>query len=899
MLFRVLSALGVLTAAATIGAAVAGAAGTARAPISTAGTATAPSRASLVDESPQAWLVELKGSVDQFRKDAKSVGLTYTERFAYTKLFKGLSVSVAPDQLGKLRGMAVVNQLYPVNTYTVGPESATPDLSTALAMTGADIAQDELGYTGTGVKVAVMDTGVDVDHPDLGGDGTPNGGPFPNSRILKGYDLVGDDYNADPTSSSFQPIPHPDPNPDDCNGHGTHVAGIVGANGAVKGVAPGVTFGAYRVFGCDGSVTDDVMIAAMERILADDMDVLNMSIGDAFNNWPGSPTAAASDALVDAGIVVVASIGNSQAPPNSMGLYAAGAPGVGSKVIGTASFDNSHVALNTFTVTPAGLTIGYANAAAAPPAPTSGSLPLAKTGTPTTAGDGCVNPPAPGSMTGKAVLIRRGSAATTCSFYAKAKAAQDAGAAAVVLYNNVSGRFSPTVAGSPPITIPVVAISDTEGVAINNAIVAGAQTLNWQSTTGSFPNPTGGLLSSFTSYGVAADLSLKPDIGAPGGLIRSTYPLEEGGYATISGTSMASPHVAGAAALLKQARPNLSAAAFRGILQNSADPKPWSGAPTAPFFDYVFRQGAGMVDIDDAIRSATTVTPAKVSLGEGSGGSTTLTIQNNGSSSVTYRMGYIESLAAGPDPTDPAVLMPFTFGIYCGLPLCDPISTATFTSGTVTVPAGGSTTVGASIAVDPFFADVLGGQTLYGGWITMTPQGTNTAPYDQVYRVPVVGFAGDYQGIVAMPTLDVGGGLQIPGISDNELLTGLDPTDGGTWGLTGPDDIPNVVLQLQHQVQRLQMQVVKASDGKPVHPVFSYFLDQRMLSRNSNPNGVFLFPWDGTRMHDNGGGTPDHRKVVPDGKYKIVVKALKALGDQNNPDHWETWTSPTITIDRP
>ena len=166
-----------------------------------------------------------------------------------------------------------------------------------------------------------------------------------------------------------------------------------------------------------------------------------MSIGDAFNNWPGSPTAAAADRLVKKGIVVVASIGNS----GTSGLYAAGAPGVGEDVIGVASYENSHVALTTFTVSPGGESIGYANAAAAPPAPTSGSLPLARTGTPTTVGDGCVNAPAPGSMTGKAVLIRRGAppAPAVCGFYNKALAAQNAGAAAVILYNNVPGRVQP------------------------------------------------------------------------------------------------------------------------------------------------------------------------------------------------------------------------------------------------------------------------------------------------------------------------------------------------------------------------------------------------------------------------------------------------------------------------
>ena len=240
-----------------------------------------------------------------------------------------------------------------------------------------------------------MDTGIDYNHRDLGGDGVDsdaasNDGAFdndfPGSRVITGWDFVGDEFNASEFLASgapnpvYNPVPAPDPDPDDCNGHGTHVSRHRrrkgGRPGGVTGVAPDVKFGAYRVFGCDGSTTADIMLAAMERALADGMHVLNMSIGSAFQTWPQYPTARGADALVDAGMVVVASIGNSGAD----GLYSAGAPGVGNNVIGTASFDNSHVALTTFTVSPDGARSATRNAAAAPPAPPRGALPLAKTG---------------------------------------------------------------------------------------------------------------------------------------------------------------------------------------------------------------------------------------------------------------------------------------------------------------------------------------------------------------------------------------------------------------------------------------------------------------------------------------------------------------------------------------
>ncbi|HEX4747633.1 MAG TPA: S8 family serine peptidase, partial [Gaiellaceae bacterium] len=859
-------------------------------------------------ESPDIFLVELADGAETFRKQAKAVGLKYTQRFAYKSLFKGVSVRIDRNDVGKLAGIASVSRVYPARYYTLGPEpTADPDLATAIQMTGADIAQAE-GHTGAGVKVAVMDTGIDVDHPDLGGDGNaaaPH--PFPNSRVAGGWDFVGDDYNADPESPGYDPVPQPDPLPDDCNGHGTHVAGIVGADkasgaGGALGVAPDVTFGAYRVFGCDGSVTDDVMIAAMERIQADGMDVLNMSIGDAFNNWAGTPTAAAADALVDAGVVVVASIGNSGAN----GIYSAGAPGVGDKVIGVASYDNSHVQAPGFTISPDNAPIAYIDSVSTIPGipdppnpPTSGTVAIAESPAADLIGavppgalpanDGCAPFPA-GHFTGKVALIRRG----TCTFTVKAQNAEAAGAVAVVLYNNQPGSVGPRVEATPQVAIPVVMILQQSGELIHNRLVTAPVSLTWQVSVTAV-NPTGGLISGFSSYGTEAELNVKPDIGAPGGLIRSTWPLEDGAYATISGTSMASPHVAGAVALLKEAHPSLPAPAFRAVLQNSADPTVWSLNSGLGLLDNVHRQGAGMVDIDDAINATTSIVPGKLSLGESQAGpvTRTLTVTNNSSTSVTYDLFNVDAIGTtGTFPADVEFWLTET--------------QVAFSAPSVTVPAHGSATVNVTLTVDPRVGDTpplflgIPNGGLYGGYLVFQDQDN----LDSVFSVPYAGFKGDYQSIVAIPTAPVIGKLNGPPFSKAQQ-TYAQAAAGHRWTLQSPDEIPNVLIHFDHQVRHLELQVVNAATGSPVHPVFSNIVERDFVARNGlrPPVGgpfntdainddVTAFPWDGTRMHDNGGGTPDHRKVVPDGSYKIVVKALKAGGDPKNPAHWEIWTTP-------
>jgi minor extracellular serine protease Vpr len=829
----------------------------------------------------------VRGEQAAFRDTAKKAGLKLEERHAYGTLFNGFSIEATDAERAAIGHMNGVKAVWPVLSVPMPDgDEANPELANAIQMTGADIAQNELGLTGAGVRVAVMDTGIDYDHSALGGSGTdvdpnsddgvlPAGGNFPNSRVVAGFDFVGNSYNNSSSSTSYQPTPHPDNDPDDCQGHGTHVSGIVGANGAVKGVAPGVSFGAYRVFGCDGSTSSDIMLAAMERALADHMDILNMSIGSAFMTWPQYPTAAGADRLVRSGMVVVASIGNSGAD----GVWSAGAPGVGRKVIGVASVDNTKLLVRSFTISPDNKPIGFLVGGGSAPVPTTGSLPMARTGTKTTPDDAC-NPLPAGSLTGMAALIRRG----TCNFVVKEANALNAGAAAVVLYNNQdTGLITP--AAIPD--LPVVFITRADGELINDRLATGPVTLTWSDQLTETPNPTAGQASSFTSYGLTAELDLKPDVSAPGGFIRSTYPLEKGGFATISGTSMASPHTAGAAALILEARPHTSPDEVRTLLQNSADPYRWTGSPA--FLEPVHRQGAGLIDIDDTILSTTTVEPGKLALGESEAGpqTRTLTVTNASASPVTYNLSNVNGLGTGG-----------TFGPITAANLFLNWPTVTFSQAgapitSITVPAGGSASFEATFAPDTEPDDA---NTVYGGWIVLTGGG-------KTYRVPFAGYLGDYQ---AIRILDAGAAGIFPTIGRRTgVLSATDLTSvhtpvaaGAVFTMVGDSDKPYVLAHFAHQVRKVRIELFNAATNKRVGLALTDEYRERNSRRTGTTNDansdVYMpFLLDGTVKHGNGTVT------VPNGSYYAVLSVEKALGDDGNPAHWETWTSNPFSIARP
>ncbi len=212
--------------------------------------------------------------------------IDYKVRNEYN-IFNGAAITVNSKHDGKdLAQIPGVKNVWPISLYSIpklqksNKKPSDPEVVSLHRMTGVDIVHKKHKLTGKGIKVGVIDSGVDYKHPAFAAAGA-DAGCFArygkNCRVAHGWDFVGDDYTG-------YNAPKPDSDPMDCGGHGSHVAGIIGANAMnIKaspkppqpfiGVAPEVTFGAYRVFGCDGSSGDDVILAAMELAFNDGMDV--------------------------------------------------------------------------------------------------------------------------------------------------------------------------------------------------------------------------------------------------------------------------------------------------------------------------------------------------------------------------------------------------------------------------------------------------------------------------------------------------------------------------------------------------------------------------------------------------------------------------------------------------
>ncbi len=596
--------------------------------------------------------------------------------------YNGIHVQIARKEISQLEKLPNVQAVH-----ILTPKTLDTSLNNTVSIPYLDVPSvwQSTGFTGKHVKVAIIDTGIDYTHADFQGPGTAAAytAAHKNSakaadpklfgpkapRVKGGYDFAGDDYDASGDNGST--VPKPDSNPLDCEGHGSHVAGSavgggVSSNGKAytgpynsstskksfkvgPGVAPQADIYSLKVFGCEGST--DLDTEAIDWVVKHKMNVINMSLGSAFGS-PNDPGAVAASNAVAAGVVVAASAGNEGQNP-----YLTGSPAAGHGVLSVSAIDS--------TATFPGATLKFGSTSLQAINATGGKL-LTGSHPIVVLKDDPLTPKEDESLGCSKEAYTKAFAAAgvtasqkpigvatrgTCARVAKAIYGEQAGAGAVIMINTDDSYppYEGAVTANPDdgtpfnLTIPFLGIRKVDAA----ALVAGAgKSLTMSAAT--LCNPGYSTYVSFSSAGPATGTSsLSPNISAPGVSISSVAVGTGSGSTVMSGTSMASPHVAGVAALAVQAHPTWKATEIAAAMGSTANP--------TRVKSYEPLLGGGLVNAPQVVKTtsfaegdtyktkAGTVASASLSFGFAESkttftGSKTLTVVNKGAKAVTYTL---------------------------------------------------------------------------------------------------------------------------------------------------------------------------------------------------------------------------------------------------------------------
>lgn len=548
------------------------------------------------------------------------------------RVYNGIAVRVNADQLANIRRISGVKAIHQLNTKYLENASSVPLIGAPELWNGSG-----LNNTGEGMKIGIIDTGIDYVHTNFGGSGLEadyarndetiitDNVIFPSAKVVGGYDFAGDEYDA---SDPALETPAPDPDPQDCNGHGSHVAGTaagfgVNADGSTysgaygpstpfnslrigPGVAPKADLYALKVFGCDGST--DVTDVAIEWAVdpngdgdfSDRLDVINMSLGSDYGSAYDS-SAIASDNAASAGVIVVASAGNSNDT-----YYISGSPGISARTINVASSVDSTSIFDGFRVNSPGSIAGVKPASQSVAFNWEGKSPVtANLVYPASQPTGCVAFDATNAaqINGKIVLLDWTEG--QCGSVARGANAVAAGAVGFILADN-SEDFDLLITGSaviPGVSTPKE-IGDQLKSALSSSTVNVTLTPEYNNSIKLVDTNLNDTLSAFSSRGPRrGDSLLKPDIAAPGQSIFSTAVGTGDEGTSLNGTSMAAPHVAGSMALLRQMHPDWTVEELKALAMNTANKDLRSArAAGSPIYG-PGRVGAGRITLTDAAGS--------------------------------------------------------------------------------------------------------------------------------------------------------------------------------------------------------------------------------------------------------------------------------------------------------
>ncbi len=589
----------------------------------------------------------------------------------YQVVLNGIAVALpaaTPADLQRLRALPEVVAIYPDEAHELHMYSSN-DLIGATALWNSPAIGGQAN-AGAGVKVAIIDSGIKLDNPffDPTGYSYPEGYPRGEVEYTTPKVIVARQY-VRPGAPPREGSDTPEPGAFDSS-HGTHTAGTAAGNAntvariggietVISGVAPRAYLMNYKAFYANtssfsGSAFSIELIAALEDAVLDGADVINNSWGGrAYERPETNPIAQAADAAADAGVVVVFSAGNSGPDQNT-----AGSPAYSDKVISVGAATKNRTLATGFVdvVQPAGapdVLQGRPFGEAAFGAPINsvlGPAPYMPVQPIDDAGLAC-DPLPTGTLNGQIALIERGQ----CAFSLKAFHAQQAGAAATIIYNSESGgeNVLSMAAGerAAEVFIPAIFVPRSVGVGM----------IEWYNTHGSAAQvridpsariieQTGDVVTSFSSRGPSFQATLKPDVIAPGEAILSAgFANGVGldvhrGFGLSSGTSMSGPHVAGGAALLRQLHPTWTTADVKSALMSTADREVWlDAARTQPAG--VLAQGAGRINLARAANPGLLFDRPSVSFGnlqprpgEATRVEATVTARNISGQTLSYRL---------------------------------------------------------------------------------------------------------------------------------------------------------------------------------------------------------------------------------------------------------------------
>jgi subtilisin family serine protease len=498
-----------------------------------------------------------------------------------------------------------------------------------------------LSSAGAGIKIAIIDTGIDVSHPGFQDPSLAVPSGFPKVNEASDTSFTNNKVIVARSYASMFDSTDPDPSANDQVGHGTATAMIAagvlnsGPRATIRGVAPKAWLGNYKVFGSpnvNDTAPEGAILKAMDDAVADGMDVINLSLGDA------EPSVLADDTEVQAisqavsmGVIVVVAGGN--AGPD---LHTLGSPASAPLAITVGASANDRRFGGSATV---GGTRYFAIPGSGPTPSGAVTGPLKDV---TTLGDNglaCSAFPA-GSLNGRIAFIARG----VCFFSEKLNNVQAAGAVGALVYTD-EARPAAIEMSVNEATLPATMVSYPDGILIKNRLAANPSltaTLDF-TVQPSLVDPDH--LADFSSKGPNVDNSIKPDLVAVGTTVytaaQKTNPdgdvYDPSGYLTVDGTSFSAPMVAGTAALLKAARPGLTVAQYRSLIINTAAPVSLiAGIPAR-----AQQAGAGNLDAGAAVRATAAETPTSVTFGVGTGDvqqTRTLSISNVGAAAETFTL---------------------------------------------------------------------------------------------------------------------------------------------------------------------------------------------------------------------------------------------------------------------